>query len=377
MKISLTKDLVVRCFHPSYEEARHAFLTSTRHLKHQSFFCPAVGKNGEILALDVALAGDVSADNLLIVSSGCHGVEGFCGSGVQLACLAQAEFQQDLQDKSVAVLYLHALNPYGFSHIGRCTQENIDLNRNFLGINMSPPNNHGYRMLHQLLMLKNWPPPEFERERMLYALSEMDMSAVKAVLERGQYHFPDGLFYGGKQACWSNGALREVLRTYCRERKVIAWIDIHSGLGEYGGCERSIFARQDSATVARVNAWWNPTNDQHIASDEQGTSLSSVCDGLMYNVIYEECPSVEYAGITLEFGTVSLLQVLAALQAEQWKRSQQELPTEIRNAIDEQIMQAFFCDALDWKHKVLKNSIASILQAVEALSCGYIQYSRV
>jgi hypothetical protein len=297
-------------------------------------------------------------------------VEGFCGSGVQLACLALAEFQQDLQGKSVAIMYLHALNPYGFSHISRCTQENIDLNRNFLGINTLPPDNHGYRMLHQLLVLRHWPPSEFERESMLSALSELDMSAVKAMLERGQYHFPDGLFYGGQQACWSNGALREVLRTYCRERKTIAWIDIHSGLGEYGNCERAIFARQDSATVARANAWWNSTGDQNIASDEQGTSLSSVCDGLMYNVIYEECPSVEYAGITLEFGTVSLLEVLAALQAEQWKRSQRELPTSIRNAIDEQIMQAFFCDALDWKLQVLQSSIASILQAVDALSAA-------
>lgn len=368
MKLSLTEDLLVRCFHPSYEKARHAFLTSARHLEHQSFFCPVAGRNGEVLALDVALAGDVSAENLLMVSSGCHGVEGFCGSGVQLACIANAEFQQYLQDKSVAILYLHALNPYGFSHIGRCTHENIDLNRNFLENNTPPPDNRDYYKLHPLLMLKHWPPHAFERERMLHALFEMDIPNVKAALERGQYHFPDGLFYGGQQACWSNGALREVLRTHCRERKTIAWIDIHSGLGEYGKCERAIFARQDLATVERTNAWWNPRGDQEITSDEQGTSLSSICDGLMYNAIYEECPSVDYAGITLEFGTVSLLDVLSALQAEQWKRSHQDLPITVRHKIDEQIMQAFFCDTPDWKQQVLENSFTSILDAVDALS---------
>jgi hypothetical protein len=60
-------------------------------------------------------AAPADAPALLIVSSGCHGVEGFCGSGVQGALLADAAFPRAAQAAGVAVLYVHALNPWGFS----------------------------------------------------------------------------------------------------------------------------------------------------------------------------------------------------------------------------------------------------------------------
>jgi hypothetical protein len=81
--------------------------------------------------MDVVRDGPADADRLLIVSSACHGVEGYCGSGVQVAALADAEWREKARAQGVAVLYIHALNPYGFSHIRRVTQENVDLNRNF------------------------------------------------------------------------------------------------------------------------------------------------------------------------------------------------------------------------------------------------------
>ena len=71
------------------------------------------------------------ADKLLIVSSACHGVEGYCGSGVQVFALHDAEWMAKARAQDVTVLYIHALNPYGFSHIRRTTHENVDLNRNF------------------------------------------------------------------------------------------------------------------------------------------------------------------------------------------------------------------------------------------------------
>nr|WHW29563.1 hypothetical protein [uncultured bacterium] len=61
----------------------------------------------------------------MIVSSGCHGIEGFCGSAVQLMLLADSGFRQACRDADVSVLYLHALNPFGFSWWRRTTHENV------------------------------------------------------------------------------------------------------------------------------------------------------------------------------------------------------------------------------------------------------------
>jgi hypothetical protein len=60
--------------------------------------------------------------------------------------------------QGVAVLYVHALNPYGFSHIRRATHENVDLNRNFHDFSKPLPVNEAYRELHPLLLPDQWPP---------------------------------------------------------------------------------------------------------------------------------------------------------------------------------------------------------------------------
>jgi hypothetical protein len=70
----------------------------------------------------VARFGERDAESLFIVCSGTHGIcqTGFIGEGVI-----------DARPRSVAVLLAHAVNPfYGFSHIRRVTENNVDLNRN-------------------------------------------------------------------------------------------------------------------------------------------------------------------------------------------------------------------------------------------------------
>ena len=80
------------------------------------------------------------------------------GSGVQVAALHDQEWLDHARAKGVAVLYIHALNPYGFSHVRRVTNENVDLNRNFQDFSQPLPQNPAYAELHGLLQPPNWPP---------------------------------------------------------------------------------------------------------------------------------------------------------------------------------------------------------------------------
>jgi len=118
-------------FSPRYAQARQKFLQGcvSAGLAVEPHAHPLKGRDGEDLSMDVALDGDAKAERLLIVSSGCHGIEGHCGSGVQVFALHDAEWREKARAQGVAVLYVHALNPHGFSHGRRVTQENVDLNR--------------------------------------------------------------------------------------------------------------------------------------------------------------------------------------------------------------------------------------------------------
>ena len=90
-------DDIGSCFGQTYAEARTQFLFAAdgAGLPVQAHRHPLVGADGEDLGIDVARFGAADAQRLLIVTSGCHGVEGFCGSGIQVALLRDPSLHQE------------------------------------------------------------------------------------------------------------------------------------------------------------------------------------------------------------------------------------------------------------------------------------------
>ena len=356
-------------FSSSYAEARVRFLRAARQagLTVVAKPHPLRGKDGEELAMDVARLGRTDADRLLIVSSGCHGVEGYCGSGVQVSALQDAQWLDHLAQSGVALLFIHALNPYGFSHIRRTTHENVDLNRNFHDFSMPLPVNEAYREIHPLLLPHEWPPSEANRDAIARYVSARGQGAWHSAMTRGQYEFPDGLFFGGTRPTWSNLAWREVLGAHARHAGRIAWIDIHTGLGPSGVGER-IYAGPDAAAeVARARQWWDGAGRTPVTSIYDGSSSSAFLTGLMWGSIPEECPQAQYTGIALEFGTVPLLETLQALRAEQWLQLHTDVPQAQAASIKQQLKDAFHSETKEWQTQVLRQAREAMLQAVAGL----------
>src|SRR6476469_1023816 len=128
-------------FAADYREAREKFsaAAAARNLAVEPHVHPAArGLAGEELAIDVAVAGDIEDNALLVVSSAMHGVEGFCGSGCQVALLQDDVVQAALARRGVALAVVHAVNPHGFSHLRRTNEDNVDLNRNFRNFRAPP-----------------------------------------------------------------------------------------------------------------------------------------------------------------------------------------------------------------------------------------------
>ncbi len=203
-------------FSASYADARDAFLAEARRrgFALTSYEHPLRGRDGETLALDVARLGDPHAARVLIVSSACHGVEGYCGSGVQIAALRVGDLVAKARDAGVGLVFMHALNPYGFSHIRRVTEENIDLNRNFVNFSAALPENSAYRELHGLMIPRTWPPDLAHEGDLLAFVAARGERAIQAALSSGQYEFPEGLLFGGRGPTWSHRALRKALRDH-------------------------------------------------------------------------------------------------------------------------------------------------------------------
>ena len=357
-------------FSQSYAQARDKFLAAAHQggLSVESKLHPDKGRDGEDLAMDVARDGAGGADKLLIVSSGCHGVEGFCGSGVQVAALQDDAWRGRARERGVAVLYIHALNPYGFSHLRRVTQENVDLNRNFQDFSKPLPVNEAYRELHPLTQPEQWPPSQAHMAAIMQYVARHGEAAFQAAVTRGQYEFPDGMFFGGAAPTWSNLALRGVLREHGRRARRIAWVDLHTGLGPAGAGERIYAGRDDAATLSRARSWWGGNGSPPVTSIYDGSSTSAHLTGMMFSAVYDECPQAEYTGIAMEYGTVPLLEAMQALLGEHWLHSHPGAATPLAAHIQQRMKAAFYTDTDDWKQRILEQAREALFQAVDGLS---------
>jgi Protein of unknown function (DUF2817) len=357
---------VPQCFSQTYVEARQKFSAATKAagLALHSHAHPRRGLDGEALAMDIVRLGAADAKGLLVLSSACHGVEGFCGSGAQVSLLGDAEFRGAAQRAGVAVLFIHGLNPYGFSWWRRTTHENVDINRNFHDFSAPLPVNAAYDEIASLLLPPTWPPSAAVKETLARYIARHGERAYQTAVTAGQHSHPDGIFYGGREPSWSNLTLRQVLREHGRRCARLGWIDFHTGLGPSGHGERIFACRDDAAALARARAWWGAD----VTSIYDGSSTSALLTGLMWLAAYEECAQAEYTGIALEYGTLPVLDVTDSLRADQWLENHPQAPAAQRQAIKQLVRDAFYTDTDAWKEAVVAQAREASLQALVGLS---------
>ena len=357
-------------FSRSYAEARAKFQSAVRaqELSVEAHGLPdRHGIAGEPLVMDVAHLGDPDASGLLVLTSGTHGIEGYCGSGCQIGLLRDPAFIDAVRRARIGVLFVHAVNPHGFSHGRRVNEDNVDLNRNFRDFSQPAPPCPGYAEIHPLLLPATWPPPP-DNERRLAALEAARGSrAFQAALTGGQYAFADGLFYGGARPAWSNLTLRAVLRRHAATRERLGWIDFHTGLGPRGHGERIYAGRDVPSDVARAHVWWG----REVTSFRDGTSTSAAVSGIVTHAAYDECRGVALAMIALEYGTAPLAEVFAALRADHWLHHHADAPEALRTAIRQQMRAAFHDETDEWKLKVYLQARKAALEAVAHLAPEY------
>lgn len=353
-------------FSQSYAEARKKFLDvcASAGLSVESHVHPLRGRDGEELAMDVARLGPADAANLLILSSACHGAEGFCGSGIQVGHLRDASWLERCRRDDLAVLFIHALNPHGFSWLRRVTEDNVDLNRNFLDFDQPQPDNPDYRAIAHLLLPRRQPPTLATTLGLIgYSLRHGRM-ALQGAISRGQSGDPTGMFFAGHAPTWSNLTLQQVLRQHGQQCQRLGWIDIHTGLGPRGIGERIYKGKQTPEDIARCRRWWG----EQVTNSAEGNSVSAKLNGTIDNVIPMTCPQAEYNGLTLEYGTLPGLQVLNGMRGDHWLYRNPQASAAQQQRIKQRLRDAFYVDADDWKQQVLEQAREVLDQTLTGLS---------
>lgn len=308
------RDMVHGMFGPipsSYRDARAQFLraASDAGCAVRSTPHPLTGLHGEDLAVDVATLGPADADDVVVIVSGTHGVEGYLGSTLQHRHLVDGALTPP---NGAAVVLVHALNPHGFSWVRRVNEDNVDLNRNFIDWDGAPPPNAEYGELADVLVPTDWTEPTQERTflELMANAEELGFERLQEIITKGQYAHPTGVFHGGTGPTWSNHWLSNFLGELGPRRRV-AVLDLHTGIGPSGHCELISCDPPDSAEFGRQSDWWGT-----VTSMLDGSSVSAELEGNWQAMLPSLLDADETTAVALEYGTVDGITVLQSLRAD-------------------------------------------------------------
>ncbi len=322
------------------------------------------GAQGETLAMDVLSITPEGANKVLMITSAMHGLEGFCGSGCQIALLNDQELLARFIELKTSLVFVHAVNPFGFSHLRRVNEDNIDLNRNFINFAEPLVRNDLYGEIHSLMVPEQWPPSPAIRAAVEAYIAKNGQKALQSAVTMGQSSHPDGLFFSGKEQAWSNATLRQVMRENIAPHAIATWIDIHTGLGPSGYGEKICGGQNDDDELNRARQCWGAD----VVSPYNGESSSAAIRGPGTSAIPQECPNTVVSAMALEFGTVPVLAVLQNLRADQWLVNQQAkgqtIPTEQAQNIKKHLRDAFYVDTDIWRGAVAAQTRVSVVQAL-------------
>jgi len=262
--------------------------------------------------------------------SGVHGPEGHAGSGIQAGILHELKELESVSawpDHFPTIIFVHAVNPYGFSLGRRWNENNVDLNRNVLSaerfkelIARGPPEPYLEIVQKQILNSKRPLLSWFDANIYYYVLAAKTLilngyNNVKHSLVTGQYHFDKGIFYGGQELQPSWVLLKYFLheRNYLQMREIII-LDVHTGLGPSG---KDTLLISHGADLIKKSAY--------LVEDDLGRGTNSYLGDAGAGAGYEDTDGVSMnmldwfpqrtmeIAMAQEFGTVNSIDVLRAL----------------------------------------------------------------
>ncbi len=351
-------------FSETYDEARAKFLTAldaaggTRLADFQN---PGKGPAGEALFTDVARLGPADARKLLVLISGTHGIEGFCGSGCHTGWLSG---RHELP-KDVAVLFIHAVNPHGFAWKRRVNEDNVDLNRNFLDHTKPHPVNADYAALQDHINPATWTPEVVARaDRAIAAhYGNPNGAFLPKAIHGGQYVNPRGTFFGGTQPTWSNRTFREIVETFLKPAAEVCVIDYHTGSGVYGFCDLFV---DDRAAGTRSRDWFEHCTAIEAVPVEHGHAQSDVPGLLMY-VPEHTLTDVKVTSCLVEMRTRARAGLMNDMREENWLYQHGDPNSPRGREVRAEIQELFYPSAPEWKPMVLRQSNAMIAEALAGL----------
>ncbi len=364
-------------FPSSYEDSRARFIRDFELLRPQwanSRLESVPLKTDPALSIDYAWAEPRKKENLIVISTGLHGIEGYVGS-VMLKIFME-EFAPRLNLENTGLLLVHAINPYGMKNLRRYNENNADLNRNFVwDENFDPKINPDYELLTPLLNPARPITNLFASDiaflsRLIGRIVKLGILRIRQGMLSGQYRHPRGVQFGGQSTQESTQVMRGLFQRAFDEYEQVIHLDMHTGYGP-------------RYQMSFVNSTREPASSQELtrrfnyplivaATPSDFYSVSGDITEYFYQLHDEKYPSKKLFATCFEFGTFGgtlpmqirsmRITILENRLFQHGARSDA-----LRNALRKEYVELFFPAESKWRQKAMQDC----RQAFEGVFSAY------
>lgn len=299
-------------FHETYDECRIAFKNSLPYI--QSLWTTAalesinIGTKSDDLTIDTinAPAQDLF-ENLLIITTGEHGIEGYLGSAILK--LFTEEFLNRINPENTGLLLVHGINPYGMKYRRKSNENNVDINRNFVmkWNELNKQINLNYKSIVSFFQ----PPSQYRGSigeglnfaaGLLKTIKKIGVSSIERALTLGQYEFDRGLYYGGTTYEPSTRYMRKLYETLPIPYKNVLHLDIHTGYGPANNMS-VVNSKHEKRSSEELKKAFNYPQVLKTDANEFYEINGDMID-YMYRLFESKFPDKNLYSTTLEFGTI-------------------------------------------------------------------------
>jgi len=253
-------------------------------------------------------------EQVLLMTTGEHGIEAYVGAAM-LDHLVE-DYLPRLDPRRTGLLLVHAINPWGMKYRRRVNRDNIDLNRTFM---WSQPTGAPTAALHDPAFNPDYGKLtgafQPEGELGVYALAELSFMAKLAqgiaqvgfsrlgtASALGQYAYPRGIYYGGKDRPEETSVLMNLYRQCFEHYQQVVQLDMHTGYGPRYQMSVVTSELEPRASADLQKQFGYPLVVKANAAEFY--ALKGDMIDYVYTLWREEFPDRRLFSTTFEFGTL-------------------------------------------------------------------------
>ena len=366
-------------FFDEYEEVRAHLLETVDSLKNQGIetdlYSFPIDEEEDLYIDTIYLPSQAEQKNLVVLTTGVHGIEGYIGS-VMLDVFWQEQYPQ-LEKDNTGVLVVANINPYGMKNHRRYNENNVDLNRNFIidWENFDLASNKDYPEVKEFLQPEGkignalWHEVGFYLSLAKEALTK-GADKVSDALLTGQYEYANGVYYGGtgdeKSTTYLKGVFDDCLEG---EYKNLVHIDIHSGYGPRYNMVifNSVYETMTEAETKKA------FNYDYVISHDSESFYATTGDttDFFYRLAESKNTEKEIFSTCFEFGTIgdSFIDSILSLKYTVDENRQHWYPTEnktTKEVVNENYWELFYPTETEWREKTVADFKAAAEGVLDA-----------